>query len=252
MLEPKYEFCPDFVMLSFFSYQIKNPLYRKTVEWQYKSLVLTILPVRLKYSYWPIIVFVCIITAIIRKNHWFGKHRTIVLQHSGTVFSIKCCRTIVLQHKILCGWEWFAFASTVSLNQSLTRCNTKVLVCGSDTGLLPKYSKPHRMKTKWLTMANRETKVLSRREGLNLLFSDQIIRRSSVHPLAVRMVPLYRFRPVWQYTTMVLSYSDGILKFTVAKTCRIPYNSSIQTNKRKENAESHPDPCFRASKQAGC
>ena len=77
----------------------------------------------------------------------------------------------------------------------------------------------------------------SRREGLNHLFSDQIIRRSSVHPLAVRMVPLYRFRPVCQYTTMVLSYSDGILKFTVAKTCRIPYNSSIQTNKRKENGK---------------
>jgi hypothetical protein len=40
-------------------------------------------------------------------------------------------------------------------------------------------------------VGDRETKVFIAREGLNLLFSDQIIRRSSVHPSLLSNVANY-------------------------------------------------------------
>ena len=58
---------------------------------------------------------------------------------------------------------------------------------------------------------------------------------------------LYRFRPIWQYKKKVLTMPPGELKFTVAKTCEMPYNSSIQTNKRKENEKKQKQKNLRCS-----
>ena len=58
---------------------------------------------------------------------------------------------------------------------------------------------------------------------------------------------LYRFRPVWQYKKKVLTIPPGELKFTVAKTSEMPYNSSIQTNKGKQNEKKQKQKNLRCS-----
>ena len=57
------------------------------------------------------------------------------------------------------------------------------------------------------------------------------------------MILLYQNPRFWQYTKKVLSGTDGVLKFTVAKVVKISYTPSIKSRKR-ENMTEFESKCY--------